>query len=53
VTKAQLVHQLKEIKELYGADVEAAHSLADDALIKYINSSEVKDAYDKIVRWYA
>lgn len=34
-------------------DPEAGHSEADEALIKYINDSEITEAYNKLIKWYA
>lgn len=51
--REELLRRLKECREKYGNDPEAAHSRADEALLEYINDSEVTAAYEAITMWYA
>jgi len=51
--KEKLVEELRRIGEVFGADLERAHSLADNALLDYIDDEEVRLAYGDIWRWYA
>ena len=46
--KGRLVEELKEIKNKYQDDAEAAHSRADKALLQFINDKEVTDAFNDI-----
>ena len=36
-----------------GRDKEHDHGVADDALLRYINDSEITEAFEAIERWYA
>lgn len=36
-----------------GADLEASHAEADDALLEYINDDEVHHLYERLEKWYA
>ena len=49
--KQELLAALKEFAAL--GDTEAQHGYADDALLKFINDSEITEAYNKIDKWYA
>lgn len=54
MTEDQAINELKELQKL--GDIEAAHSLADKALvafIKHLGYDEVAKEYDKIEKWYA
>lgn len=51
MTKAELIEKLEELHD--GWDHEANHGKADDLLIEFINDPEVKEAFDKIEKWYA
>jgi hypothetical protein len=53
MTKKELIEELQNIKAVKQWDKEAAHGDADDALIKFINDKEIKEAYDAIEKWYA
>lgn len=45
---------LKRLKELQGeGDTEAAHSIADNLLIEFINDPDITEAYEAIDKWYA
>lgn len=45
---------LKELESLaWLDDTEMAHRDADDLLLKFIDDKEVKEAFDKIHKWYA
>lgn len=47
-----LLKALREFKsKTY--DPEMAHSLADDALLAYVGSEAVTDAFNSIHKWYA
>jgi hypothetical protein len=50
-TKPKLIERLKALAE--ETDRETAHCRADDALLEYINSKEVHEAFDAIEKWYA
>ena len=34
-------------------DKEAAHLVADGALLKYINDPEITEAFEDLIKWYA
>lgn len=51
MTKEELLAKLKECEE--GGDVEGGHYDADAALIEYINDPDVREAYERIEKWYA
>lgn len=51
MTKEELLERLKECET--NADTEAAHSDADDALIEFINDTEITEAYQRVHKWYA
>ena len=54
MTKAAVMYELKRCElESTEGDRESAHSDADDALLKFINDNEIKQAYDNIKKWYA
>lgn len=46
---------LVRLRELHGpsGDIEAQHSIADQALLDYIADPEITEAYEAIERWYA
>lgn len=46
-----LIEILKDLAK--SDDYEVTHSLADLALVKYINDNEIEEAYDNIGKWYA
>lgn len=48
-----LVLELQEIKRRYGADNQAAHQMADTALLRFIRDPRVRRAFDAIEKWYA
>lgn len=50
LTKEKL---LQELKELENADSEFAHGEADRLLVRYIGDPDIKEAYEKVPRWYA
>ena len=55
MTRDDLLKKLKEI-EFYGRksrDREQHHVWADEALLEYINDTEVTKAFDSIQKWYA
>lgn len=53
MNKEQLIQELIRCQRVGEADAEKAHSDADDALIEFINDSEVKEAFELINKWYA
>ena len=53
MTKQELVQKLIAISQREDRDYEVHHGDADDLLIEYINSKEVKEAFDNINKWYA
>lgn len=51
MTKAEL---LASLRALHGdRDTEAAHSLADDLLVEYIDDPEITEAFKAVEKWYA
>lgn len=46
-----LIEILKDLAK--DDDYEVTHSLADLALVKYINDNEIEEAYDSVGKWYA
>jgi hypothetical protein len=51
MTKEELLATLQDIDENW--DMESGHKAADKALINFINDPEIKEAYEKIGKWYA
>lgn len=51
MTKEELIAKLHEIREK--SEREKGHMQADDALIEFINDSEITEAYESISKWYA
>lgn len=49
--KDELIKILKDLAT--SDDYEAAHGLADWALVKYINDNEIEEVYDNVGKWYA
>ena len=49
MTKQELLTQLSN---LVGISPDEAHVKADDLLLKYINDSEITQAFEKIEKWY-
>lgn len=49
--KDELIKILKDLAT--SDDYEVTHSLADLALVKYINDNEIEEAYDDVGKWYA
>jgi hypothetical protein len=52
MTKEELIKKLLKIA-FEGSDEEHDHVEADDLLIEYINDSDIKEAYEAIIKWYA
>jgi hypothetical protein len=48
-----LIAKLRDIAEEYGDDPEAAHAMADKALLEYIDDESVTVAFDALPKWYA
>jgi len=53
MNKKELLVTLKEVYNNGVYDEEAAHIQADYALIEFINDNEIREAYNKIGKWYA
>jgi hypothetical protein len=51
MTKVELLAILAECKRY--SDVEDAHRSADDALLRYINDPDIRQAFDSIEKWYS
>ncbi len=51
MNKEQLIQRLKDLQEF--GDIEVAHSMADKALIAYINDPEVTKLFEEMEKWYA
>lgn len=51
LTKEELLNELHDLAAI--DDIEAAHVFADEALLRYINDPEVREAYVAIDKWYA
>ena len=52
MSKNILIEKLK-LCQKQNADPEIAHSLADEALLEFINDADVVTEYKKINKWYA
>lgn len=52
ISKAELLKELQELSK-DSADPEASHAEADELLLRYVNDSEIEQAFDKVPRWYA
>lgn len=52
MSKEELLTRLQQAQACNG-DPEAAHGMADDALLAYINDDEIRDAYIAVEKWYA
>ena len=50
MNKKELITKLKELAE--DLDCEYAHVEADNLLIEYINDKEIKEAFDKVCKWF-
>jgi len=46
----ELIEQLKRLKDV---EPEAAHSEADNLLLKFIGDARVTEAFEAIERWYS
>ena len=53
MTKQDLIAELNDIARTSNGDPEIAHSLADDALLSFINDDGVSAAFELIEKWYA
>ncbi len=51
IKKQEAVRRLKELQER--ADAERAHMEADEILLKLIDDEEVRNAFEKVDKWYA
>lgn len=54
LTRDDLLAVLRDIRDNYAqSDTECAHVDADEALVNFINDSEVTAAYNAINKWFA
>lgn len=53
MTLAQLLVKLIKIREEHRGDEEVIHGKMDDALLEYINHSEVTRIFNLDAKWYA
>jgi hypothetical protein len=44
---------LKILRECQNSDPEGGHLEADDALLDYIGDDEIREAFERIRKWYA
>jgi hypothetical protein len=51
MNKEELISKLKECAA--NDDTECAHIDADNALLEYINDTEITEAFRNVGRWYA
>lgn len=51
MTKEELIKKLEELQK--DTDLERSHGEADDLLLEYINDNDIREAYDKLDKWYA
>lgn len=51
MNKKELLKKLKKLKD--SGDKEAAHAMADDYLLEYINDEKITSAFKDIEKWYA
>lgn len=51
LTKKQLLRKLEKCAKDY--DIESAHCDADALLVDYLDDDEIREAYNKIEKWYA
>jgi hypothetical protein len=51
MTKETLIKKLREYSRM--GDVETAHFMADEALLKFINDEDIQLAFYNISKWYA
>ena len=51
MTKDELLKKLEDLRA--DSDVEGAHWEADQALLEYVNDTDIAEAYRKIKKWYA
>jgi hypothetical protein len=54
MTKEKKQKAIEMLTQLHGVrDVEVAHSAADEILLSVIGDDEIREAYEKVPRWYA
>jgi hypothetical protein len=51
LSRDELLAELQSLSQ--PGDIEVQHALADQALLDYINDSEITKAFDAIPKWYA
>lgn len=54
MTRHEAIKKLKNLQEM--DDVEIAHLMADDILVKFLNNlgySDVTKEWDEVYKWYA
>lgn len=52
ISRKDLLSSLKELHDEQG-DIEAMHAEADELLLRYINDTEVEEAFEEVPKWYA
>lgn len=52
MTRKEIIKKLDSISKWAKDDPEVAHGAADNALLDYIGSPEVAEAYESIEKWY-
>ena len=53
MTLNELILELKKVKDNANYDRQDSHLKADELLLKYINSKDVRRAFLDIEKWYA
>lgn len=53
MTRDELLQELDRLRRKGKHDPEAAHELADAALLAFIDDLEVRDAFELVPKWYA
>lgn len=53
MTRDELLFKLRELGARPIPEEAVDHSIADDLLLEFIDDSDIKEAYDKIPKWYS
>ncbi len=53
MTKKTLLKMLQELQKDSQYDYEIAHIQADNLLLDFINDNEIKQEFEKIIKYYA
>jgi hypothetical protein len=51
--RRRLLRELRVIARDLSGDPEAAHGLADNAILEYLHDPLIKKYYDAVPKWYA